>query len=230
MYCVKCGVSLADTEKKCPLCSTVVYHPEVKQGEGEELFPTGHLPESRSSKLGQLTVTVFHLVAIGTVLFYDLRFSGRVSRAGYVIGGILTGYVSFVLPTWFRRPNPVIFFPCAMATVCLYLLYIDLATGGKWFLSFAFPVTGGIALIITAAIVLLKYVKRGKLYIVGGTSIALGGFMLLVEFLMSVTFKSVSFIGWCFFPIIALGILGGFLIFLALCPPLRESVERRVFF
>ena len=230
MYCVKCGVSLADTEKKCPLCATTVYHPELKQGDGEELFPKGRFPKTKETKIAQMTVTVLLLIAVGTVLFYDLRFSGRVSWSGYVVGGIITAYVSFVLPAWFRRPNPVIFFPCAMTAVGVYLLYIDLATSGDWFLSFAFPVTGGVALIFTAAIVLLRYVKKGKLYIVGGTSFAFGSFMLLVEFLMSITFESVEFIGWCFFPIIALGVVGAFLIFLAVCTPVRESVERRVFF
>ena len=31
MYCVKCGVRLADTEKVCPLCATRVYHPDLEQ-------------------------------------------------------------------------------------------------------------------------------------------------------------------------------------------------------
>ena len=31
MYCIKCGVELADTEKQCPLCGTLVYHPELEQ-------------------------------------------------------------------------------------------------------------------------------------------------------------------------------------------------------
>ena len=29
MYCVKCGVELADSEKKCPLCGTPVFHPDI---------------------------------------------------------------------------------------------------------------------------------------------------------------------------------------------------------
>ena len=26
MYCIKCGVELADSEKVCPLCGTRVFH------------------------------------------------------------------------------------------------------------------------------------------------------------------------------------------------------------
>lgn len=230
MYCVKCGVNLADTEKKCPLCSTTVYHPELEQGEGEEQFPIGQLPiRERKPIIVQTVISLFLLITVGIVLFYDIRFSGSVTWSGYVIGAIVTVYVSFVLPSWFMRPSPVVFFPCAMTAVCLYLLYINLATDGDWFLSFVFPVVGGVALIFETAIVLLKYVKGGKLYIVGGTAMGFGAFMLLVEFLMCITFKSVKFIGWCFYPIIALGVIGAFLIFLAICRPARESIERKVF-
>ena len=28
MYCIKCGVELADSEKSCPLCQTPVFHPQ----------------------------------------------------------------------------------------------------------------------------------------------------------------------------------------------------------
>lgn len=231
MYCVKCGVSLADTEKKCPLCGTVVYHPEVTQGEGKELYPTNRHPAlTRPTKLPQMILSVLFLITVGIVLFYDLSFNGRVTWSGYVIGALILGYVCFALPLWFAHPNPVIFFPCAMTAVCLYLLYINLVTDGDWFLSFVFPVSGGITLILETAIVLLRYIKGGKLYIVGATAAAFGAFMLLAEFLMSITFKSVSFIGWCFYPIIALGTIGGFLIFLGICRPARESVERKVFF
>ena len=29
MYCIKCGVELADSEDRCPLCGTKVYNPEI---------------------------------------------------------------------------------------------------------------------------------------------------------------------------------------------------------
>ena len=35
MYCIKCGVELADSEKVCPLCATRVFHPEMPMRDGE---------------------------------------------------------------------------------------------------------------------------------------------------------------------------------------------------
>ena len=37
MFCVKCGVELADSEKVCPLCGTRVFHPDLPCGSGEAL-------------------------------------------------------------------------------------------------------------------------------------------------------------------------------------------------
>ena len=45
MYCVKCGVKLEDTEKMCPLCGTVVFHPDIKRDEVERLYPENNYPK-----------------------------------------------------------------------------------------------------------------------------------------------------------------------------------------
>ena len=229
MYCVNCGVKLADTEKTCPLCNTMVYHPQIKQENAEGLYPDDKYPKAKVyAFLPHSIVTAFILLSVIIALICDLQFNERIVWSGYVIGALLTAYV-FMLPVWFNKPNPVIFIPCDFAAVGVYLLYICLATGGKWFMPFAFPVTGGVMLLVTACIALLYYVKRGQLYIFGGTFIAFGGFALLTEFLSVVTFESIRFIGWSFYPLVTLVLLGGLLIFLAICRPARQSMERRFF-
>ena len=139
------------------------------------------------------------------------------------------GYVMIILPAWFKKPNPAIFVPCGFAAVGLFLLYIDLMTDGGWFLSFALPTVAGVGIIVTAVSVLLRYIKRGKLYIFGGAFIALGAFLLLMEFLSSYTFETVNFIGWSLYPLTAFVLVGFLLIFLAICRPAREAMERKFF-
>ena len=48
MYCVKCGVKLANTESKCPLCNTAVYHPDIQREAAEPLYPNGKMPKGPS--------------------------------------------------------------------------------------------------------------------------------------------------------------------------------------
>lgn len=230
MYCVNCGVKLADTEKCCPLCGVAAYHPDILRQAAEPLYPGQRYPEPQVSSRGALViVTTLFLLPLLITLMCDLQINGAVTWSGFVMGALLVGYAVFVLPFWFKRPNPVIFVPCSFAAVGLYLLYIDLVTGGNWFLSFAFPVTGGIGLIVTALVTLLRYVRRGRLYIIGGAGVALGAFMPLMEYLLYVTFRQPRFVGWSIYPLIALELLGGMLIFLGICRPARETMERKFF-
>lgn len=230
MYCVNCGVNLADTEKICPLCGTKVYHPELKQGEGEDLYPKQKYPKSkRSTYLSQIFVTFAVVLAAVIVFLCDIKITGTVTWSGYVMGGLLTGYIFIILPSWFKNPNPVVFVPIDFAATGVFLLYISLYTKGGWFLSFAFPVVGGIGLLVTALTVLLKYLKKGKLYAIGGFFILLGAFMMLAEFMMIITFKVGRFLGWSIYPLVSLSMIGAFLIFLAIYRPARELMERKFF-
>ena len=42
MYCVKCGVELADGESKCPLCGTTAYHPDVPVTDAKPPYPVSY--------------------------------------------------------------------------------------------------------------------------------------------------------------------------------------------
>lgn len=230
MYCIKCGVKLADSEKECPLCATRVFHPDLPLPQGESPYPHAQYPAPKPRTwVAQIVMTAIFLLPMLIVPLCDLQLTGSISWSGYVLGALLLGYIVLILPTWFKRPNPVIFVPIDFAAIGAYLLYINHATGGQWFLTFALPVTGGICLIVTAVITLMRYIPRGGLYILGGAGIALGGLMLLFEFLANLTFGIPQFMGWSLYPLIALVILGGLLIFLAVCRPARETLERKIF-
>ena len=120
-------------------------------------------------------------------------------------------------------------FPCDFAAIALYLLYIDLVTDGGWFLGLALPLVGGLGLIVTTVVVLIRSLRRGALFIFGGASLALGGFMPLIEFLIEATFQLPKFYGWSIYPLIVLALLGGVLLFLGANTTARETMERKLF-
>ncbi len=230
MYCIKCGVKLADTEKKCPLCNTIVCYPDFKQTAERPLYPSNKMPKNNSgSQALNGAVIILFFIPLLVCFFADLSLDGKMEWFGYVAGALVVSYVAFALPLWFKKPNPVIFVPCNFVATALYLLYINLATGGSWFLSFAFPVVGGICLITCTVITLMYYLHRGRLYILGGAFMALGAFMLLVEFLMKMTFE-LHFIGWSIYPLVVLFLFGGLLIYFAINSAAREMIERKLFF
>ncbi len=142
---------------------------------------------------------------------------------------ILLIYISVILPFWYKRPNPVIFVSIDFIALGVYLLYISLSTKGGWFLSFAFPVLGGMGLIVITVITLIRYIKRGHFFIFGGALIALGNFMLLVEFLINITFNITKGLRWSFYPLIVCCLMGIALIVIGSSKTLRESLYKKFF-
>ncbi len=230
MYCVNCGVGLADTEKKCPLCETAVYHPDLKRNDATPLYPTTKPPKTSSGKKALCgAVIIVFLIPLVISFISDFYGNGRLDWAGFVAGGLAVAYTAFALPFWFKKPNPVIFVPCFFATAILYLLYIALATHGSWFLSFGLPIAGGVCLITTAVTSLLYYLKKGRLYVFGGASVAFSLLILLIEFLLMITF-GIPFIGWSVYPFAVLLLLGLLLIYLAINRSACETLKRKFFF
>ena len=230
MYCVNCGVKLAEGERVCPLCQTEVYHPALGDNSGERSYPTERIPPNRVSSWGTLFIlTLLFVLPIIIAPLSNIHISDKMTWSWYVVLGTLLGYVIFILPMWFSHPNPVIFVPVDFGAIALFLLFVDLYTGGThWFLPFALPLTLGLAVIICTAVTLLRYIKRGKLYIFGGSFLATAILIAMTELLL-VRFDSISYIGWSWYPALVLFLLGMSLILVAIIRPLRESLEKKFF-
>jgi len=230
MYCVKCGVNLGDTEKKCPLCNTAVYHPDVKQDEVPPLYPVGRRPSPQAqSRVFNVFLLILFSLAIIICHIADILRNGDHDWFGLAVGGIILGYIILALPFWFRKPNPVIIVLIDFVAVILYLMYINMVLRSNWFMSFAFPVAGSIGLIVCTVLALTYYLRRGLLYIYGGGFATLGGFMLLLEFLLDITFN-IEYIGWSIYPLVILLAFGISLIYLAIDSSAREYIEQKLFF
>ncbi len=225
MYCVKCGVELSESEKRCPLCHTEVYLPGYTPNEDARPYPKFEKPEKVNPR--GIYFIISFVCIIGAIISFvcDLNLGGGITWSGYAIGGIALFYILFILPGWFKRFNPAIFIPCDFLAIGLFLAYVNLATGGSWFLSFAFPLTGAVTLIISSITILCYYIKRGYLYIFGGAFIAAGLFCPVLELLGYLTFGG-EYIRWGFYPLIALFLIGIMLIVIAIVKPFRESLCR----
>ena len=229
MYCIKCGVELADSEKKCPLCGTVVYNPTLDIKTADPPYPKDKKVERVSQKGALFIITALFLIPILISIISNLNINGHLSWSLYAIGGIALAYIIIALPMWFKHPNPVIFVPCDFVAVGGYAVLVCGLSGGHWFLSFAFPLLGGMLLIVEAVVTLTRYLKRGHLYIYGGMFIAIGAFMMLVEFLSCITFGIAEMFVWSFYPLVACSVIGMMLIIIAICKPLRRTLAKKFF-
>ena len=230
MYCIKCGVELSAGQKICPLCQTKVYHPDLPVEEASPTYPQKEFQSEEFNPRGVLfVITILASLVIGLIVGFELSLHHSVGWSGYAAGGILLAYLIVILPNWFKRPNPVIFVPCDFVGVLALLFYINLKTGGTWFFHFAMPITLSLCAIVTAMVALIRYVRRGRLYIVGGGLIALGGWTVLIELFLRQTFAVKTAIYWSAFSGGTFFVMGMMLIVIAIVRPLRESL-RKIFF
>ena len=226
MYCVKCGVELADSEKKCPLCSTPVYYPE-RDVNAETPYPKFVSPEDKISRRGlYFIISMLLLMAAVVPTVCDFSLHHTLTWSGFTIGAVALVYVIFVLPRWFYRPSPAIFVPVDFIAIGLYLFYVDLETRGGWFLPFVLPVLGAFAFIICAVVILCYYLRTGYLYIFGGGFILLGAFTLLVELLIHKNFAIQHPHMWSIYPLSTMTIIGIMLIVNEIERPFRESLRK----
>ncbi|MBE6673896.1 MAG: zinc ribbon domain-containing protein [Ruminococcaceae bacterium] len=231
MFCINCGIELSDGQKICPICQTRVYHPDLKKSEALPTYPRKAFKSEEINIRGLLfVITLLHLIPIIFAIILDYNLNNAFDWTGYVVGAVLLIYVCAVLPMWFKRANPVIFTPCAFFVAIVYLWYINFSVEGDWFWSFAFPVSLGAAVITTALVTLLRYVKKHRLYIVGGAFILTGVLIVFIEFFLHLTFdfKHDGFI-WSLYPLVFLAVIGIGLIVIEIVKPFKESL-RKIFF
>lgn len=230
MYCVKCGVRLTDGTERCPLCTTPVWVPENAEIQKASDGYSSVYPKKKENE--RIPAAIFLTIALAAVsivcLVFCLRTYGSVRWSGYVMTGIAALYISAVLPMWFRHPNPVIFVPISFLAVGAFLLYVCLYNHADWFLSFAFPVVMLLGILTTAAVSLFRYVKGGKLFIIGGLLVALGAGSMLIEYFQHITFGTKMF-SWSLYAVTTFSSVGLFLLLAAIIQSLREWLERRSF-
>ena len=228
MYCVKCGVELADSQRSCPLCSTPVYFPELDP-DRERPYPKGNKPEAVNTRGVYFVITFAFIIAIAICLIADESLGGGMGWSFYVLGAMALAYIILILPGWFNRRHPAVFIPCDFAAIALFVGYVNFAKNGNWFLTFALPLIGGIALIVCGIAILTYYIRRGHLYIWGGALIVAALHCVILEWLVIKTFESQTAFIWSFYPATTLFLLGLMLIIVAIVKPFRESL-RRIFF
>ncbi len=230
MYCMQCGMQMSDSEEVCPLCHLAVYHPKIDRNVGKKPYPTEVKPYEKVNPIGKaLAFTILFAVAAIFTLVCNMGVTHNVNWWKYVGISLAMLYIWFVLPMWFSRFYPLVFLPIDIAAAEGFFAFLNLFTEGNWFLTFAFPVLGGIGLILCSVLYLTRFLRRGYIFIYGGATVALGCFMLLIEFFLSITFSMPPSFSWSLYALTALCLVGGILLVIGICRPLRQTLEKRFF-
>ena len=95
-------------------------------------------------------------------------------------------------------------------------------------MSYAFPIAAMYGIILVTVTALAIYVRRGVFYLMAGSSFALAGSMMLVEFFGAITFERRMFV-WSLYPVAILSTMGLFWILAGIIRPLGNAIRKKTF-
>jgi hypothetical protein len=199
----------------------------LKESSYPDRYPRAEKQSGKILALGLVTV-ILVAAALGCLIFC-LKSTGKVGWSGIAALGMVLGWVWTILPMLFRRWRPMIFLPIDFACLGGYLLYICANTGGNWFLSFAFPVTGIACILTLLGVTIFRYIRKGRLRLLGLYLVLIGCSFMLVEFFQSITFQTPMWV-WSLYCVCGFGLLGLFLFIATLIPPLHAHLRKTFFF
>ena len=231
MYCVYCGVKLQEGAKECPLCRTPVAILSVPGTEEKALY-SERLPE-KENRHGVILVVwlltaVMAAACLGCLIFC-LRTLGAAAWSGYVLMSAGLAWVTLLFPLLFRRYRPMIFLPVDFVCLAAFLLYVCVKHRENWFLPFAFPVTGIAGILTLLGVAIFRYIRQGRLRLLGLYLVLIGASFMLIEFFQHITFGTPMWV-WSLYCVCGFGALGLFLFIATLIPPLHAYLRKTFFF
>ena len=232
-YCVNCGVKLAASEEKCPLCNTIVINPNDTGDDKKEAAYSQRYEDypRRRINLKYLTQIILAVIAVGVVVqtLCDFLISFNLSWSLYAIGafGLL---VCFALPILTKMKSPYIATMIDLVALALYIFMIAWMTGGElWYFEFFLPLHILTSIYVFCMVIFLRK-KRRNYFRAGGISLLFVCFLLiLIEFLLDIFIVGKVYLIWslCCAPLLlAIAIL---LLVIAANPKLREEMGRRLY-
>lgn len=231
-YCIKCGVKLGDSEKKCPLCQTVVYHPDLKPVENAETpYPTEHFEKMQETSIRfKLTIaTMIILIPTVLTLICDYSVNSAIIWSDIVVSSVCFLYCLIFIPLFVQKKEPVLYFVIDYAALLLFEWYLSFTIGGNWFWKFSLPLTTSIALIIVAAMLVKRFTRASNLIITAVIFFLSAIDCVFVEFLINKAFRGRIFLIWSYYPLITFIIVGVILILCDRNQRLKDKLAKKFF-
>ncbi|HSK69053.1 MAG TPA: RING finger protein [Candidatus Limnocylindria bacterium] len=230
-YCVECGVKLAESQQKCPLCHTPVVNPNLPPDHA----PQSPWPEAEEPALkldrgyaAQLSIMAV-LIPMLAVLLLDIL-DGRGLWSPYAMGALALLWVYIAVPLVFRfkRPYPYVALDAA-ATVGYLWLVASLSGGMGWYRGIVMPM---LVLLGAATLLMLlawRRVQMPLLYRLAAMALVLGASLIAVEVILDLNARGRVMIGWSLYAAITVAVVALMLAGLEHNHTLKDEIRRRLF-
>lgn len=161
-YCVKCGVELDKSAKKCALCDTPVYMPNIKEDSAENapFSDVAVVPVGIKKKFIALIISIVMAIPSVTCFVVNLFYNKNGYWSVYVISSAILLWIIAVLPFYLKKIKPYLLwaFDTVAVSLYVYIFFPMMKENTKYYLTVALPL---IATVSACVFVFILW-SRGK--------------------------------------------------------------------
>lgn len=230
-YCPKCGVELAPSQDRCPLCKTPVAGCEAAASP----YPSaeGSAPAvpatPRKRRTFAAACAILLLIPVLTCVVCDVNIDGTLAWSRYVL-------LSFGLLYVYLFPPMVLLRHRLPVSACLdflgtigFLYGIERFSGGNWFLHFGLPLTVLVFAVIGLVILMVQKSRWNLLKILSAVLCGMGVSVVLIEWLINRSFFPDRPMTWAVYTCIPCLLLGAALLVIDHNPACKQELRKRFF-
>jgi len=184
-YCVNCGVELGESEKKCPLCDTVVINPkQAFDDEAERPYPSQaqklDFAENKGVTAGLITALFALPASICLVCNYVIE--ARLSWSLYVAAAMALLWLIIVPIYLIRRNREIMAVLITTVSLCGFLRFVEkISPMEGWYLTLALPIVLVVAFCSLIMVIIVLYSSLRKMQIAAVAFLFIAGGLVAVE-------------------------------------------------
>ena len=232
-YCVNCGVELASSEKKCPLCDTIVINPQNPQTDTyDRPYPryVEKIIDRIDHRYGAALISVLLPFPALICLILDIGDGDGISWSIYVIGALIVLFTCILLPSFFKKHHTVLYAMLDTIVVLLYLWVINYgASSGGWFMPLAMPITLCTSALMAITFFSIRSKKIRGLYNVSAVLFFAGILTVCINMIINAYIGLQIIPTWSLFALVPCVIMSILFMLLEKRNKLKEEIKRRLF-
>ncbi|MBR6361050.1 MAG: zinc ribbon domain-containing protein [Clostridia bacterium] len=164
-YCVKCGVELDDSAKKCPLCDTSVYMPNADASEQDTPAPFSRekaIPKDAKKEFAASVITVLLAIPMIVCGIVNLFYRRDGFWSAYVITSVMLFWIIVILPFYLKKIRPYLmwFIDTAAVLAYVYVFFPLRNENDDYYLTVALPIISAVSLCILFFIIWARGKER----------------------------------------------------------------------
>ena len=232
-YCVNCGVELAASEKRCPLCGVEVLNP-AQPTPDNPWQPYPHRDDPLIERLNRrfFAAVLFIALAFPTAicLAIDYIYVGHLSWSLYVAGALAMLWCWLAPAFLQKKPTFLKVMPPVSLSLAGYLYWIEKLQPHpvQWFLPLALP----LVLWLTVIVTLIALLSQAKIIqgfaIPASLLVAVGLIAAGTDLLISHYLEKGWRMSWSWFVLISCLAVAGLFLVIARRQKMRTEIHRRL--